>query len=158
MNKYLTELCLSQGIRLVYTNNKFTVLSSGINSGGYPVLRVHKKFKDCPVEVDKAIYGYYMDLTYKENHLKRIKDYLVQQLDFKGYIIKEPDVDFIGYWLPKENKTDKKEPVEMSITKIIKKDTKGNMTVIKQDYITPSHDEMMELDITVDFKAFGDSR
>lgn len=153
MKDYLKELCLPFNIKLVYTNNKYTILSSGLNKSGNPIIRVHKKLKDCPKVIDDVILGYYIDFKNEDKYLKTIKNYVELQLKLTDYIIKGSNKEYRNYWLLKEEKPKfSKEPVELDIKSITKKGFTSNAAELNQNNIIKvSKDALVELDITVDY-------
>ena len=152
MEGYLKELCLQFNIKLTYTNNKYTILSSGINKSGNPVIRVHKKLKDYPKIIDRAILGYYTDFENEDKYIKTIKEYVESQLKLVKYVIKEPNMEYKNYWFQEKDSKSLNEPVELNITSIIKKGFKSNPVELKQNNtIRASKDNLVELDITVDY-------
>lgn len=147
MSSYLKKYCSILGIKLVYTNNKYTVLSSGYNKD-IPCIRVHNYFKECPEEIAKAIIGYYNEFYNNEQYLNIVKEYTEEKLGNNEYIIKPPSEKYKRL-ITKNKKSIYK---ELNIKKIYKKDQKGNVVKIKtNESINKNQDNYLELDIIVDY-------
>lgn len=152
MKEFLMEQCQQLNIKLVNMNNKYTILSCGINKSGYPIIRVHQQLKNCPIFIDKAILGYYIDFENQDKYLKIIKNYVELQLKIDKYNIKAPNNEYKNYWLSRKKESNPNKPVELNISSIIKKGyNKNTIKLNKNDTISLSKDEMVELDITVDY-------
>ncbi|WP_352420395.1 hypothetical protein [Proteiniborus sp.] len=152
MKDYLKFLCSSLNIKLVYTNNKYTVLSNGTKDN-IPVIRVHKMFKYCDESIAKAIIEYYVSRNAEFLHL--IEEYLKQK-GISKYKITKP----VKFSYPTENdsltenigKSRTKSEIEASIFNITLTDFKGNVSQIKpNEAISPLNDDFYELDIIVDY-------
>lgn len=152
MKDYLKLLCSSLNIKLIYTDNKYTVLSNGINDN-IPVIRAHKVFKHCDESIAIAIIEYYM--SHDTNNLHLIEEYLKQKGILK-YKIKSPiDSSYITENNAFANKLEplkNKSEIEASIFNITLTDFKGNVSQIKpNEGIRPLNDDFYELDIIVDY-------
>lgn len=152
MNDQLKSLCNNLNVELIYTANKYTVLSNGIKNG-LPVVRAHKTFKNCPKNVAEAIIEYYVFLD--TENLKLIEEYL-EQNSIVNYKIKVPIQSAYSIEnkriTQKTNKTNRKSEIEANISYIILKDFKGNKSYIKpNEVIKPLMDNIYELDVTVDY-------
>lgn len=155
MIDYLEEYCNSSNIKLVYTENKVTVLSSGFRKG-YPIIRVHKFFKNCPKEVVQAIMRYLTAFKDNENQLEIIKNYIEVSSSFTKYKILPPDVifkDFLIKNIKPVNQPNNNESslIEFNISQITMKDFQGNkLNMNKDKTIDVQDDDFLELDIIVD--------
>jgi len=154
LNDYLKELCADLNIALVYTNNKLTILSCGVNNNK-PIIRVHKMFKDTNKKIAKAIINYYTDYEQNDKHLKIIKNYIDKKYPSMKCKIKEPTEAFIEYLRRNVNqlKMDANYNLstgELYISQITKKDFWGNRSSVKpKESISVADDEVLELEILV---------
>lgn len=62
MEDYLIKRCLSFNLTIIYTKNKYMILSYS-RYMNKPILRIHNIFKNCPKEVADAIIGYYTNFN-----------------------------------------------------------------------------------------------
>lgn len=77
MNSHLKSLCNNLNIELIYTDNKYTVLSNG-SKNNIPVIRANKVFRNCPRNVAEAIIEYYFFLD--NENLNLVEEYLEQKI------------------------------------------------------------------------------
>ncbi|SDY75098.1 hypothetical protein SAMN05660462_00820 [Proteiniborus ethanoligenes] len=152
MNSHLKSLCNNLNIELIYTDNKYTVLSNG-SKNSIPVIRANKVFRNCPRNVAEAIIEYYFFLD--NENLNLVEEYL-EQKNILSYKIKVPIQ--LSYPIEskaitkKSNKTIAESEIEANISHIILKDFKGNKSYVKpNEAIKPLTDNIYELDVTVDY-------
>lgn len=152
MKDYLKFLCSSLDIKLIYTDNKYTVLSNGIKDN-LPVIRVHRMFKHCDESIAKAIIEYYVSRNTENLHI--IEEYLKQK-GVSKYKITKP-VKF-SYLTENDSLTENiyksraTSEIEAKIFNITLTDFKGNVSQIKpNEAISPLNDDFYELDIIVDY-------
>lgn len=154
MRNYIKALCAKSNIKVIFTSNKITVLSSGIKNGN-PTLRVHKVFINCTKKVAEAIIGYYTDLDNRIDYLHDIEKYLEDNFKSK-YKIKSPDKilkQVVGS-LKSEGlyKQSQRNFKELKIKKMIKSDSLGSANEIDPcGSIEISSGNIIRLDITVDY-------
>lgn len=152
MKDYLKELCAKEKIKLIYTENKITILSFTLNQNT-PVIRAHKIFKKCPENISQAIINYY---TFKGNgtdNLKLISEYILGLNQFKTYKIIPKDENLRKLF---RDKSDIKQNVktspayEANISKVTQKSFWGNASFeTKDNSIKVSEDDVMEVDIVI---------
>lgn len=154
MKDYLKEFCTKFKIKLVYTNNKLTILSSTAQDG-IPTLRVHNIFKNCPENIAKAIIDYYTNFQDNNISFTEIDAYAKENYSDEQYKIKPPEDIFkqsltnVILPLPPDNH-DESNRVEYNIISIIQKDFLGNVTTLKADeIIVPSSENVLELNIVI---------
>ncbi len=152
MKDYLKLLCSSFNIKLIYTDNKYTVLSNGIKDN-IPVIRANKVFKHCNESIAIAIIEYYM--SHDTNNLHFLEEYLKQKNILK-YKIKSPiDSSYItenNAIAKKLDPSKNKSEIEASIFNITLTDFKGNVSQINpNEVIRPVKDDVYELNIIVDY-------
>jgi len=89
----LRELCEDRGIRLIYTNNKTTVLSA-TTPQDIPHLRAHRLFRECPRAVAEAILGYYVGGDTGEQALAEITRHVAGHRAKSEWRVEPPDPHF----------------------------------------------------------------
>lgn len=155
----LKTFCKNMGLKLVYTDNKYTVLSTGRHKN-IPTLRVHRLFKNSPKRVIRAIISYYTNLQNPNQYLDIIKQYLNKHHDSKKFKIKSQSDFFRNYMKNRiiestGGKNQQQEHlVEMPINSLIKKDFGGKASKIDpEDSLKASSDNVLELEIVVEDPA-----
>ena len=158
MKNYIKTLCARLNIKVIFTSNKITVLSSSIKNGN-PTLRVHKIFINCTKKVAESVIGYYTDLDSRIDYLLDIEEYLED--NFKSiYKIKTPDKIFkqaVGSIKSKGlSKQSQRSFKELKIKKMIQSDLLGNTNEIAScEPIEISSSNVIRLDIIVDYPESG---
>lgn len=94
MADYLEELCKRWDIKLVYTGNKFVVLSC-TTPQDEPNLRAHRLFRGCPKKVASAVLRWCIG-TGSQRDRELIEHYVRQDSDKDDFEIKEPDARFLA--------------------------------------------------------------
>lgn len=159
MEDYLKQYCANTSLELVYTNNKFTLLSCS-SENNLPTVRVHKVFKNCSKEVANAIVKYYTDFKNKNSYLKIIEAYLEKHYPSDQYKIKDPTEAFnlllanrlkTSKQKISDQKTKKEESmVEVGVLSIKQKRFSGVTTNISpDDSLKGLSDDPLELEIIV---------
>jgi hypothetical protein len=154
MKEHIKELCNSKKIKPVYTENKLTILSNG-SQYGFPILRIHKIFKNCSKKTAQAIVNYYFDTENKEKYIMQIKMHAQKYLGAVGYRIapmsdKFIDALILNYDPGKENTDLQTILTEHTIFSMIQKDFGTNHSAITDGIIKVQDNDMIELDIVVD--------
>jgi hypothetical protein len=148
----LKNFCAENHIQLVYTNNKYTILSSGFQNST-PMIRAQRFFKDCTEEIAKAIVYYYIDYKNKEKYLKLIDKYVKKEFKIDEYKINPPELNFLNYF--KDNTSNHKEElsnsfIEANISSMIIREFGGEAVNINgRDSINVSDDSITEIDIII---------
>jgi len=93
LTDFLKELCNEHGVRLVYTNNKITVLSA-TTPQGVPNLRVHRLFRECPREVAEAVFEHYVRGETTERVLSKLDRYVAVHSGKTEWCIEPPNPSF----------------------------------------------------------------
>lgn len=154
MSDYLKELCDKRNVKLVYTKNKYIIMSCSTQNN-IPTIRVHNIFEDCSYEVANAIIEYFTDFKNNDASLRTIDDYVSNNFSFDKYKIKGPDKNFKEIFineLKPPNPKDDSELVEFKIISIDKKDFYDDAhTILDKEPFEISSEDVTELDITVDF-------
>lgn len=162
MPGYVKKFCDYYGIRLVYTKNKYTVLSAGVNKG-IPVLRAHSLFRNCPPEIAKAIECFCLQGYIPEV----LENYIKTHHNTEEYKVIPPGAQFISILKGSDKESPpvpsdqnaleqfismlKESDKELKVSKIIKKCFSGPSIHIKpDDSILVEGDKVLELDITVE--------
>lgn len=121
MKDYLKELCDNLNIKLIYSNDDNIALSSGIDEAGL-FIKTNHIFIRCPERIAKAIIWYYTDPRYESDCLKKITDYLNDNVVAAEYTIQSPDKNFkemLGH-------IEKKEPMTGGTLKKAESDSKSS--------------------------------
>lgn len=129
MDDYLKQYCTTANLELVYTNNKFTLLSCGTENN-LPTIRAHKIFKNCGKELANAIIKYYTDFRNKDIYLEIIEVYLKKHYPSKQYKIKAPTKAFNQLLINKtpvshKDRKSKDSMVEVNVISITQKRFSG---------------------------------
>lgn len=74
MRDYLKEFCIMENIQLIYTNNKYSLLSFGIQ-GNIPTIRIHRMFRNCPQNMTNIIISYYRYFQWQHNYIRAIQNF-----------------------------------------------------------------------------------
>jgi hypothetical protein len=154
MNAYLNKLCETLNIKLIYTQYKYTVLSSGTFKN-LPCLRVHKIFDTCPKNISNSIVGYYSDFEHSNKHLSVLKKYMEKNFSSMKYIIKCPNENFKSTLIknikPNPSKAHASSNlIEYEITGMLRSNFVGENLEINHDKsIKLSSSELVDLEITV---------
>lgn len=150
----LKNICESLNIKLVYTNNKFSILSCSVYNG-IPLIRAHSLFKGCSEDIAKAIINYYTKAENREVNLNIIKDYADEKFDIKNYKIMQPNSEFYDIVIKTlsliiNEESEKSNMIEYNISSMVKKDFYGEEYEIKQsDSIKVDEDDFIEINIVV---------
>lgn len=154
MDNYLQKICLSLGIQLVYTKNKYVILSADIKNAVL-TLRANNLFKNCPITVAKAIVSLYLYKNNREENEKIIRDYVDKLYPSNHFKIKGLDKD-IGEEVKESIYRDKNfnqedfSLVELEISSLIIKDFNGNeKKVSAHSEIETKNKDFLELDIVI---------
>lgn len=151
MIDYLKNICVKNYIMLIYTNNKYSLLSSGLHNH-IPIIRAQKIFRYCPEKIAKAIVYYYIGNDNDNKYLEMIKEYISGVLDLKEYKVAAPELSFLNCFNKNTNIQNKKNSsiVETKISSITLHDFKGKSKNIKpEDAIKVFEDNVTELDIVI---------
>lgn len=154
MVNVLKNICENLNIKLVYTNNKFSILSCSVYDG-IPLIRVHSLFKGCSEDIAKAIINYYTNAENTEVNLNIIKDYADEKFNIKSYKIMPPNSEFydtvIKTLSPQKNEeSEKTNMIEYIISSMVKKNFCGEELEIKQnDSIKIDEDDFIEINIVI---------
>lgn len=154
MNDYLEKTCVNLGIKLLYTNNKITVLSADTKND-LPTIRAHKVFRGCPYEVALAIISYYSTEKNTAENEQLLKNYLQNKLSSCTFKIKPVDTSFrksIEKSIPFKNTSSNSNTslIEFTISSMIVKDFQGNeLQNASINSLKPSSNDILDLDIIV---------
>lgn len=147
MKDFLRQICKEKGIKLVYTNNKYIILSTGLQKR-IPTLRVHKIFKNCPKKIANSI----TDYLYLQNIdicIKNINRYAKKKFGSTSYKINPPSEKFSKALKTINNtNTSLGEYDILSINQRIFFDE--TTSICKDGIISVPNDDVVELDITID--------
>lgn len=153
MDDYLRKMCTTLGVKLIYTNNKFLVLTAEIKDN-VPVIRAHKIFKHCPQSVAQSVINYFTDSEGRSIHEKVIEEYLKQNFSSDTFSIEPLNLDFknkVAENMPFEiDVNDDSMFKELDIADMIVKDVWGNEK--KHDSnspLVPDSNEILELDVII---------
>lgn len=154
LDDILKKLCKNLKIKLVYTNNKVSILSCS-TSNNHPVIRAHKMFKECKEEIANAVVEYYTKTQNKEENLKIIKDYANIKFISHKYKIIPPGDEFYNS-VKKITTTDvhdennKSALVELDISSMTKKNLcEKAYEVNLGETIKTSENDILEVNIIV---------
>lgn len=155
MDNYLEKICINLGLKLVFTNNKVTVLSAEAKDG-MTIIRAHKLLKSCPPETAQAVIDYFTNAKKRETSEEIIRDYLISQGLSDNLKIKPGDISIVKEMeknLPVETKeSDGSMSLlgEYNISSMTIKNFWGDkLTQSKDHLLSPDSDDVLELDIVV---------
>lgn len=158
MANFLEKICSDINIKVAYTQDNVTVLST-TTKNNVPTINVHSKFKDCSEELAKAIVEFYTDSENNIKNLKLILDYINKNLDSSNCKIKQPDSSFVR--LVKKNlnpssnnrqeNSNDDSLEEYDISYMTMRNLAGDYIPLNPDQsITASSEDVIELDIVID--------
>lgn len=156
MSDYLEKLCSQSHINLIYTDNDYTILSSGIKNNA-PVLRVNNMFRVCPERIAQSIMGYYT--RNDKSCLLEIEEYIDSDMFFLGYEIDPPDEMFLKSTYTSKGRKQSRQAiqedsttglVEVDILSMTKKDFYGNSVKVNPGKaLKASTESVAEFDIII---------
>lgn len=158
MSDYLEKVCSELSIRVAYTQDNATVLSSEIEDST-PIINVHNKFKECSEDLAKAIVEFFTGTENNVRNLRLILDYINENLESANCSIIQPDNAFMDLVKDLNStsyeiyETNNKEHnlKEYKISQMTMNNFFGESIPINSGQsITASCEDVIELDIFVD--------
>jgi hypothetical protein len=145
MEDNLKLLCDQYRIKLIYTDNKITVLTTNCNQNK-PTIRINKLFENCPENIAYAVIKYCISYFPKDqDSYNLIAKYTIDRFRPSRFVIKPPDYNFALYFL-KDIDTLLLNSLEESKTRIIKNQSEE----IKNNQIFVDKSSDVELKIIVE--------
>ena len=141
MENNFKKQCKALGINLVYTRNKYTMLSSAIVSG-VPTLRINRLLENCENSTSNAIIAYYTSEFTHEYNYKIIETYLKKLVPLLSFKIVPPNKLFIELIQDKFHL----ELTEVEITSIC---LKNFLNKEIKNIILVENNDILELDICI---------
>lgn len=148
MKNELTKMFEKHNIKVVITNNKQTILSTGIEKQ-VPTVRVHKIFEQSSSLVYKAIFDYYVN--YDSNALIVLQAHIKSEYPECLFKIKPPTQQFTSYINNIKYSTKiSANKNQIPIKHIQGVNSNGELIAIHDNYIHLNEDDIIKIDIIVD--------
>lgn len=161
----LINICIKEGVDLIYVNDQYNILSGSIKKD-MSCIKASKLFMECPYTVAEAIVSFYTGKRDSRLCLGIIGEYLGKKFNLRNYRIIPPEGGTAAEMQAKDTapkqdmdnvtplnpgKDDTSSLTELNISSITKKDFWGGSSRVALDEsMKSSSDDVMELNIVVD--------